>query len=129
MGNHSTSEIVEELTELIGISETIILLKNFGGDYFLTPKTHQQCRLHKHLKHESIVAIADFYQGEVINYLPKLTKHIVSERNRIIHERNASGQSIRRIARDLDLSRRMVQLILRKPKPQAEPAITQLSLF
>lgn len=122
-------EIVQHLIELIGINETIILMKHFGGVDITFPSTHRIGRFHKILKEDSVRKLVEYFGGEKLDYLPKLDTMLAHRRDIEIHNCKALGHSNYKIARDFNLSRRWVQHILQKPRPQATEITNQLSLF
>lgn len=121
-------EIVQELIDLIGIGETIELMRAFGGSDVKFPRTERVGNLNKFLKPDSIKKIVAHFQGSR-EYIPNLRRTLARTRAIRIHELHEAGYNNYEIARQMQVSRRWVQRVLQTTKPKADEVTQQLPLF
>ncbi|MBF0437955.1 MAG: transcriptional regulator [Magnetococcales bacterium] len=106
---------LQELAEVIGLSNAITLSMSYGGTNLQIPTrfrsaTHPITNL---LGDEAAKQLIHHYKREII-YIPKASSALRSARNRqICKECDAGGQTVVSLARKHCLSERQVQTILK----------------
>ncbi|MEM7251283.1 MAG: Mor transcription activator family protein [Pseudomonadota bacterium] len=104
---------VRELVELLGVPETVKLLRTFGGANLYVPKrVSQRMRLLSSVSREAAEQLCAVFGGEVIE-LPKADHFTRQLRDREIVRHSAAGASRAELAAKFGLSRRQIGNIRR----------------
>lgn len=120
---------LQELRDLIGITNTLNLVKHFGGLHLKVPShyndTHQLVGI---IGHEATVTLVRQYGGTTV-YIAKVDTMLRIMRNIEISKRFEGGESATKLAREYQMSERHIWNILKRPETLRHVRPTQDSLF
>ena len=109
-----TNRTVSDLTRMIGVQSTILLMRQFGGRTLSVPTIDKMHELHQivvTVGYASAQALAKKYGGQTIN-LPAEVNALLQIRNDEIVRRFVGGESIRSLAIFFGIDRRMAHKII-----------------
>ena len=124
-------EILQELIELIGMAETMLIIKAFPGESVYIPRNPDTCTLLRKagLSQESIVLLCERFPSDRIDYIPKYGKIVLRLRDDAIRRRHEAGATVASIAKEFGLVRRRIHQILAEPVDDLDECLDQISLF
>lgn len=105
-------QTAQDLVNLIGYDNTIILMQNWGGTYLDVPKSADKASvLLDVLPTDAVQKLCGYYSGDRIAYIPKMDTILRKARNTEI--RQAHGKvSLRKLAITHKLSIRRISYIV-----------------
>lgn len=107
-----SSRVLEEIAQAIGMPATIELTRAYGGRTLHVPKTLPALHpLVLAVGGEAAAVLSREFAGMAIE-VPAERQALVAARNRTIAQEYQDGKSVKRLARDWVLSRKMIHKIL-----------------
>lgn len=106
-------EKTRELIELIGFSDTYLLVSTLGGQDIYIPKYPDRSRLIELLPRDSVEVLSQIYGGTYLA-LPTARQIDIQRRNKVIAAALKNGESRTSVARRFGISVRQVANIRRE---------------